>query len=351
MARSKKESKDTPDKKPPAKKGTPSPKQPPTPSTMSLSVSSASSFDMASPPGAGSSAFAAAGRGGVGSSRFAVAAGALRYSGVAAVSRPGSSTIQRLFNQTKAELPKDGLSHFGIKAASSGRRAESDKNSKLKVVLIKGENGTGHLVCRCEPNNPNYRNGSWSEKTFFDDIRKGADWATLINVDNDMLHWFDHDQPQLNPKGYNIRLFVIPFEEVPTEESVVQLGEHICQNINAAPNNNTTISIIPGQCFWIPTEQNPVWSDVIGSDAALKALVEKKGMPASGCYNTNREAIHSYFRPFTFTLDLARVLHAPIEQVHPELREEMNQENCKKPPLAEDEIEVELQDTDDDDDL
>ena len=261
-------------------------------------------------------------------------------------SRPSGATVQRILNQGKASLPKE-LEAFGIKAAFVGGR-ENDKNSKLKCVMIRGEGGAGSLVLRCEPNNANYRNGSWAEKAFFDAVRNNLDWVSNINVDSDMLHWFHNDQAQLNPKGYKIRLFIIPLAELPAENSVIKLGEYICQNINAMPNNNTTISIQPGQFFWIANNVQPVWSDVIGSDAALKALVEKKGVPKTGYYELNKDAIHSYFRPHTFTLDLARVLHAPIEQVHPQLRAEMHQEPANV-ARASDEIQVDLQDTDDSD--
>ena len=262
-------------------------------------------------------------------------------------SRPSGATVQRILNQGKTTLPKEGLEAFGIKAAATGNR-EYDKNSKLKCVMIKGEAGAGTLVFRCEPNNLNYRNGSWAEKAFFDAVRNNLDWVSLINVDSDMLHWYHNDEEQKNPKNYNIRLFVIPCAEFPSEESVYQLAEYICQNVNAMPSNTTTISVNPGDFFWIPNDQNPVWSDVIGSDAALKGLVEKKGMPKAGYYEQNKEAIHTYFRPQTFTIDLARVLHAPIDQVHPQLRAQMNQDISQQ-SMPSDEIKIEPEDDDDND--
>lgn len=76
---------------------------------------------------------------------------------------------------------------------------------------------------------------------------------------------------------------------------------------------------------------------MIGSDAALKDLVAKKGTPTSGYYERNREAIHCHFRPSTFTLDLARVLHAPTEQVHPNIRLIMNQHSTNQDGSNQDE--------------
>ena len=347
----KKSTKTTLDGKPtPVKKGTPTAKKdPPSPATASLRSSSSTASWTSSSGAATSPATAMTGVTMINASPTSPVAAVARAA-VARASRPSGATVQRLLNQGKASLPKDGLQAFGIKPASTGG-GDNDKNSKLKCVMIAGENNAGALVFRCEPNNPNYRNGSWAEKAFFDAVRKNMEWVTLINVDSDMLQWCHNDEAMFNPEGYNIRLFVVHCAELPSEDSAIKLGKHICQNVNTMPNNNTTMSIQPGQFFWIPNGVKPVWSDVIGSDAALKALVEEKGMPTAGCYDTNQEAIHSYFRPHTFTLDLARVLHAPIEQVHPQLRTESNNEPSEEQVLDKNEIEVELEDDEEDSDI
>ena len=233
-------------------------------------------------------------------------------------SHPSGAFVQQILSQSQigARLPKEGLGAFGIKPAIlSG--CENNKNSKLKAVII-AERPHATMIFCCEPNNPNNHNGSWSEKAFFDAVHHKLEWVTAINVDNDMLHWYDNDMPQLNPKGYNIRLFVIPCSEVPAESSIINLAKYICTNINGMPNNSMVIEMNPQDLFWIPTAKGPVWSDIIGSDAALKMLMEKKGMPKPGYYFRNSVAIHSYFHPHTFMLDLAHALHAPIDQVHPE---------------------------------
>ena len=247
-------------------------------------------------------------------------------SAVAALSRVpqiSGATIQSITNQGKMNLPKDGLAAFGIKPAAN---AGSDKDSKLVCVIISTENGGAVIVFRCAPNNPNLRFGSMSEKYWFDAVRTGEPWVKQANIDDDMRPWVHNEVEQKNPRGYNIRLFTLSCAEFPTEESVVQLGRYICEQVNAMPNNNTTMVVDPANYFWIPTADGPVWSDVIGSDAALKELVAKKGMPSRGYYETNREAIHCYFRPHTFTMDLARVLYAPEEQLHPEARAYLNQQ-------------------------
>jgi len=70
--------------------------------------------------------------------------------------------------------------------------------------------------------------------------------------------------------------------------------------------------------FWLP--DGAVWSDIIGYDAALTALIRDAGPPCDGYYDLHWATIHSYFQPVTFSLDLARTLRAPNEQIHPSER-------------------------------
>ena len=347
-------------KKPPAGSAKAAPSSPGTASTFSSSSMSVSpGYTGGGYAGSPSGVAIAAGSPGSYASSGSTLGSALKFQSSPASarpSRPSSDTVQRFLKQQgRASLPKDGLQAFGIKASAADGHG-NDKDSKLKCVIIRGFNGSASLVFRCEPHNPNYRNGSWAEKAFFDAVRNGHDWVKMIEVDSEMLHWFDNDQPVLNPKNYNIRLFVISCAETPEEESVMQLGQFICDSINDMPNNSTTISINKDNFFWIPNEQGPVWADVIGSDAALKTLVEKKGMPKAGFYDFNKDVIHTYFRPHTFTMDLARVLHAPIEQVHPQLRMEMKNEEDQMPSAEEkqeddeDDMLLDVDDSDDDDD-
>jgi hypothetical protein len=117
-------------------------------------------------------------------------------------------------------------------------------------------------------------------------------------------------------------------------------------NINGMPNNSTVIEMNPQDLFWILTAEGPVWSDIIGLDAVLKMLMEKKGMPKPGYYFKNCAAIHSYFCPHTFMLDLAHALHAPIDQVHPEFCANMNHQQ-QMPQMPNNEIHVANHDDDD----
>ena len=69
-----------------------------------------------------------------------------------------------------------------------------------------------------------------------------------------------------------------------------------------------------------------MWSDIIGFDKTMDALFDKVGHPVNGFYDSNKALIHSYFHLKTFSMKLARALHAPIEEVHPDLYEDLKKD-------------------------
>ena len=211
---------------------------------------------------------------------------------------------------------------FGIKPAASPAKATLkkgfDKDSTLKVSVVKSPN-TSAIVFRVQPNDAKSY-GSWSEKTFFDHVRNERQWTKDISMDSTVLQWFDGNMPMYNGRGYQIRLFVIYVLELPPKEAIIKLGHHICSQINTDPANNTTMSLHEDTFFWTV---DAVWSDLIGCDQALRRLQKEIGQTVPGLYENNKEIIHSYFHPKTFSMELARILQAPIDQVHPEVREDL----------------------------
>ena len=57
--------------------------------------------------------------------------------------------------------------------------------------------------------------------------------------------------------------------------NIMHLGQHICDQINATPGNNTTITIQEETFFWIPHGM-AVWLDIIGYNVALRALIREE---------------------------------------------------------------------------
>jgi hypothetical protein len=54
---------------------------------------------------------------------------------------------------------------------------------------------------------------------------------------------------------------VIYANSVPTKESALNLGRHICSIVNAHPDNNTMMSLIPN-CYFM-SQLGSVWADVV----------------------------------------------------------------------------------------
>lgn len=77
------------------------------------------------------------------------------------------------------------------------------------------------------------------------------------------------------------------------------------------------------------------------TDKALERLCNQTGPISTGYYEKHREIIHAYFHKRSLSLELARVLKAPIEQVHPDEREDLktSHEECKEDGEEEDEDE------------
>jgi hypothetical protein len=60
-----------------------------------------------------------------------------------------------------------------------------------------------------------------------------------------------------------------------------------------------------------------VWCELIGEEAALSHLRFKHGVFCDGYSEKNKTSIDHHFRPNTLSLDVARALHAPLEEVDP----------------------------------
>lgn len=226
-------------------------------------------------------------------------------------------------NNTKpSSLPGQGLLAFGMRPACSSYGTFHDKNSTLKCCVIRGVTTTA-LVFRVQPNdseNP----GAWGEQCFFAAIRFKKDWVSKYMVDTKSLRWYQDNVPQFNPNKFPIRLFVIRIQgPPPSNDHLLGLGNDICMHLNATEGNRTTTIVEQASYFWLPDAA--VWADVIGDDAALTALIREAGPPCDGYYDLHEATILTFFHPGSFSLDLARTLHAPNHQIHESQRQQLEQ--------------------------
>ena len=94
--------------------------------------------------------------------------------------------------------------------------------------------------------------------------------------------------------------------------------------INAEVNENNRTNLRTNRIVLL---EGAVWADVIGIDAAYMQLIQIIGFPTGEAdfYDMNKAIIDSYFLTGTYSMELARLLGAPPEEMHPELRfEEVN---------------------------
>ncbi len=214
----------------------------------------------------------------------------------------------------------DFLASFGIKPAASlsttmQTQKTKNKNSVLKCCLLSAGLESA-ILFRLQPIDPTCNN--WSEKCFFDALRRHDEWITRLAFDSTCLFWFENNIPQKNSKDYTTRIFVIRTEKNPSDEQLLKLGHFICTEINKLPNNTTTTEIDKNSFFWIPRGE-AVWADVIGIDEALAQLTKRKGHPHAGYFEIHKASIDTYFHSGSYSIPLARALHAPVEEIHPSL--------------------------------
>ena len=71
------------------------------------------------------------------------------------------------------------------------------------------------------------------------------------------LHWYENNIAKVNNKGGNIRLFSIHLgvPGLPELDSVINLAQYICAQINSVKTNNMTTRVVQAKLYWIPREE------------------------------------------------------------------------------------------------
>jgi hypothetical protein len=229
------------------------------------------------------------------------------------------------FGLTPAKAPVNGGGVGGTGGAAGGGAVAfptpHDRSSRLRACIIKSY-GVYTLVLRVQPSDHTSRAASWQEKLLTDAVKYQYPWARELNFDPNLIFWFHENSPQVNPKGYNIRLFTIRIESdsPPIKGNLVALAKFICDQLNAIPGNQNSISVDEHSFFWLP--DGAVWSDIMGIDAALAALFKEQGYPTGPeWFESNRSTVYTYFRPGTFSREMIQLLYAPLDELHPSIAE------------------------------
>ena len=96
------------------------------------------------------------------------------------------------------------------------------------------------------------------------------------------------------------------------------LGNALCETLNGITQNNNTAHVKGENLYWL-TQSDCVWVEIVGFNKAQEYLLDKLGDTANtpNVYEQNRELIHSYFCPNTFTSKLNNILGGPREILDP----------------------------------
>lgn len=196
-----------------------------------------------------------------------------------------STTAGTKANGNEAEISCDLIS-FGIKPAPRKTKNPSCiygiGDSKLKFCVIQGSVESAMVFC-FEPLHPNNIKGPWAEKLLVDAVKANEKFVTDLRIEDDILYWFHNNEAQMSPINYGVRLFFVRTLQLPKDQSVVAFGKHLCKKLADLPRNWAKAFFDENDYFWL--QQPVVWSDVIGTNAALRTLLSiNKGLAYSGTY-------------------------------------------------------------------
>jgi hypothetical protein len=193
------------------------------------------------------------------------------------------------------------------------------KENLLKFVIIPGPQGEdGWLVFRAEPKV--FENGCFLEKIISDAVTSATppDWVLEFGIKKIPLQWFHNNQQVTNASGYPVRLFYAYYQRLPSKEDQAGMMEVVCEEVMKAyptdpRDQGTTFQLDRNDMTWL-THDKVVWNDIIGEEAAKRALVREIGPPLQPTYyNRNRAIIECFFRPGSMSEALVRWLKVSPE--------------------------------------
>ena len=213
------------------------------------------------------------------------------------------------------------LEDFGIEGASPQPYRSQQGGHKttcfLKVCIIREPNRYT-ILFRIQSQSCRQ---CWPEKLWFDALRAKHAWTLALKFEPRTMRWYNRKETQVNEVNICDRIFMIPCKgQVPSKDKLVKMGQWICLQLNIIPGN-TAITVIDEQSyFWL--DENAVWADILGCNAALAYLKTLTGTPKpeDGFFEEYKDLIHSFFHPGTFSIELAAELCAPESEVDPSIR-------------------------------
>ena len=130
--------------------------------------------------------------------------------------------------------------------------------------------------------------------------------------------WHDNNVVQKNNKGYPIRLFPILLQQEPTEEAALTIARQVAAVLTELTQNSPRTVVNESNFIF---KKKVVWSDLVGNDKALALIQQLHGFPTDNpsFWKDHGKSMCAYFHPRTYSRELAAILHAPTEMIHPDL--------------------------------
>jgi len=205
------------------------------------------------------------------------------------------------------------LDDFNIEPAISNRSDRRYQTSCfLKACVIKEPNNFYNIIFRIE----SIAFGEClPERLFHEALVRNHEWTVALSFHPYTYKWYHRNEPQLD-RGFGHRLFMIPCKGTPpTKENLVKLGDWICLQLNRLSGTKAITVVDEFSYVWL--NDNAVWADVLGYNAALFHLKRMTGEPKpdEDYFQQNKDVIFSFFHQGALSMQLATLLHAPYSEV------------------------------------
>lgn len=170
------------------------------------------------------------------------------------------------------------------------------------------------LFLLVQPKNPYHSN--WAEAVLHNMVREQKELfiRKLNMLGRNVLKYIIGNDKQLNSKAYPFRLFAIPCKDAVTNPNMRRLLQSVANNMNQHNKiSEQNIIQVPDDFIF---NQEPVWSDLIGYEAAYIHLTATTGVPTSAEYCTrNQEILRTHFRQGDLPMRFARKMMAPPDEM------------------------------------
>ena len=319
----------------------------------------------ASSPGGGAPP-AASGVPPVASGAPPVASGAMVMAGGAPAGRGVAMAVANTVSPSRpASVPKPTVvrtSHSRISLRRFGVSAMHNVSHSFRSMAPR-EKRVFHLkLCQVQdvdeavvlalvlPKNPHHSN--WAEMIFNNSVQEQKlDWIKELNFKPDCIFkWINKEDYIVNNKGYHFRVFGAPITGTMTLDNFREYGETVARLLSEHERiSEKNVILLPDD--WILNDDPvPVWSDVIGYDAAAQMMMQSTGYPTTDTfYAENEVRIGCYFKDGKMPMNWARVFKAPQDKI---IRPDMDDGSLDQAAAAaEDEMAAEEAENAGDDDL